>query len=198
MWLATDSIELSVGENWSAPAVSGDDLAFLQYTSGSTSKPKGVMVSHANLLHNEETIKQVFGQSSDSVILSWLPLYRDMGLIGGVLQPLYVGAHCVLMSPLAFLKKPMRWLNAISRFKATTSGGPNFAYDLCARNVGAGEQPPIDLSSWSVAFNGSSQSTAEHAGAFREGLRAFRIPARGFPPVLRACGSHAARVGNGR
>ncbi|HEX2224310.1 MAG TPA: AMP-binding protein, partial [Thermoanaerobaculia bacterium] len=154
-WAASDEIPLEMAGEWVSPAVAGDAVAFLQYTSGSTSTPRGVRVLHSNLLHNEEMIRRAFGQSEESVIVSWLPLYHDMGLIGGVLQPLFVGAQCVLMSPVSFLQRPARWLEAVSRYRATTSGGPDFAYDLCARKIGPAERERLDLSSWAVAFNGS-------------------------------------------
>ena len=122
--LLTDTVKAEGADLEQPPAVAADDLAFLQYTSGSTGEPRGVMVSHGNLLRNEEVIRRTFAQSRDSVILSWLPLYHDMGLIGGALQPLYVGARCILMSPMTFLRRPRIWLEAISRYRATTSGGP--------------------------------------------------------------------------
>jgi acyl-CoA synthetase (AMP-forming)/AMP-acid ligase II len=160
-WLATDSAPDSWAESWRDPGIRGGTTAFLQYTSGSTSTPKGVMVSHAQLLHNEEMICRAFGQSASSVIVGWLPLYHDMGLIGTVLQPLYTGASCVLMSPLAFLQRPVRWLQAISRYRGTTSGGPNFAYELCAAKVRDVERCDLDLSCWTVAFNGAEPVRAE-------------------------------------
>jgi len=129
-WIVTDELDLAMAAAWTEPEIGGEDLAFLQYTSGSTSSPKGVMVSHRNLLHNQQVIRDAFAQTAESIVVSWLPLYHDMGLIGGVLHPLYLGAYCVLMSPMTFLQNPFRWLEAISRFRATTSGGPNFAYDL--------------------------------------------------------------------
>ncbi len=156
--------------DWRRPDVRPEALAFLQYTSGSTSSPKGVMVSHGNLLHNEELIRQAFEQSSDSVVLGWLPLYHDMGLIGTVLQPLYTGAVSYLMTPGAFLQRPARWLEAISRYRATTSGGPNFAYELCVRKVGGTEREDLDLSSWRVAFNGAEPV---RAGTLRRFTAAF-------------------------
>ncbi len=156
--------------DWQRPDLRPEALAFLQYTSGSTSSPKGVMVSHANLLHNEELIRRTFEQSSDSVVLGWLPLYHDMGLIGTVLQPLYTGAVCYLMTPGAFLQRPARWLEAISRYRATTSGGPNFAYEVCVRKVGAAEREGLDLSSWQVAFNGAEPV---RAGTLRRFAAAF-------------------------
>src|SRR5689334_12911978 len=160
-WLATDTIDEATAQEWKEPYVDGDTLAFIQYTSGSTGSPKGVMVSHANILHNERMIQSAFRQTEQSVILSWLPLYHDMGLIGGVLQPLYVGAHCILMSPVSFLQKPSRWLEAISRYRVTTSGGPNFAYDMCVQKIDPARRAKLDLSSWSVAFNGSEPVRAE-------------------------------------
>lgn len=160
-WLATDNITGDLAEAWQQPEVSSDTLAFLQYTSGSTGTPKGVMVSHGNLLHNSALIHKCFADTPNSLGLSWLPPYHDMGLIGGVLQPLYVGAPVILMSPVAFMQKPIRWLQAISHFKATTSGGPNFAYDLCIRKITPEQRANLDLSSWEVAFTGAEPVRAE-------------------------------------
>src|SRR4051794_21287470 len=166
-------------EGWRRPELGPEALAFLQYTSGSTSSPKGVMVSHGNLLHNEELIRRAFGQSAGSVVLGWLPLYHDMGLIGTVLQPLYTGAVCYLMTPGAFLQRPARWLEAISRYRVTTSGGPNFAYELCVRRVGEAEREGLDLSSWEVAFNGAEPVRAATLRRFAEAFapRGFRASA---------------------
>jgi acyl-CoA synthetase (AMP-forming)/AMP-acid ligase II len=154
-WLTSDSVAEGMENDWQEPVITGEALAFLQYTSGSTSAPKGVMLSHGNLLHNERLIQKVFRQNEDSIIAGWLPLYHDMGLIGNVIQPLFIGAPCVLMSPTTFLQRPFRWLQAISRYRATTSGGPNFAYDLCVRKISAEQRATLDLSNWRVAFNGS-------------------------------------------
>jgi amino acid adenylation domain-containing protein len=154
-WLATDEIASGLEEKWREPAINGDTLAMIQYTSGSTSAPKGVMVSHNNLLDNQRMIRKAFRQTEESIIVGWLPLYHDMGLIGNVLQPLFLGARCVLMSPTAFLQKPSRWLRAISDYRATTSGGPNFAYELCARKITPDERARLDLSCWTTAFNGA-------------------------------------------
>lgn len=159
--LATDNVPSDLATAWQEPEITHDTLAFLQYTSGSTGTPKGVMISHSNLLHNSSLIHQSFDDTSKSQGISWLPPYHDMGLIGGVLQPLYVGAPMVLMPPVAFLQKPWRWLQAISRYKATTSGGPNFAYDLCARKVTPEQLAQLDLSSWEVAFTGAEPVRAE-------------------------------------
>jgi amino acid adenylation domain-containing protein/non-ribosomal peptide synthase protein (TIGR01720 family) len=160
-WLATDAVAGGVEEDWRAEHASADDLAFLQYTSGSTGRPRGVMLTHANLLHNAGLIHHVFEHTETDSYVSWLPMFHDMGFMVGVLQPLYAGIRAVVMSPASFLQRPLRWLQAISRYRATTSGGPNFAYDLCARKVTAEEAAALDLSSWSVAFNGAEPVRAE-------------------------------------
>lgn len=159
--IATDSIALDQAHSWQEPSLNGNTLAFLQYTSGSTGTPKGVMVSHRNLLHNEQMIQHAFGHFAEEVIVGWLPLFHDMGLVGNLLQPLYLGMPSILMSPEAFLMKPVKWLEAITRYKATTSGGPNFAYDLCVRKVTPEQRANLDLSSWQLAFNGSEPVRAE-------------------------------------
>ncbi len=163
-WLATALEEDGPGAGsdraapepgWTPPAVAGGDLAFLQYTSGSTAAPKGVMVSHDNLAANQAAIEASFRMSEESVVVSWLPPYHDMGLIGTVLQPLWCGGTAVLMSPLSFLQRPRRWLEAVTRYRATTTGGPDFAYALTARRVGEEERAGLDLSSLTVAFSGA-------------------------------------------
>jgi amino acid adenylation domain-containing protein len=170
--IATDTLtdEGELAASWRPPGVGRDHVAFLQYTSGSTSAPKGVMVRHGNLLHNQEAIRRAFGTTEASVVAGWLPLYHDMGLIGTVLHPLYLGARCVLTSPLAFLRRPRLWLEMIDRHRATVSGGPNFAYDLCVRRVPESERAGLDLSSWRVAFNGAepvrARTLEEFAAAF--------------------------------
>jgi amino acid adenylation domain-containing protein len=160
-WLATDKIDSDLGSDWREQTLSRETLAFLQYTSGSTGKPKGVMVSHSNILHNERLIQMAFGHTEKTIFVGWLPLFHDMGLIGNVLQPLYLGIPSFLMSPVAFLQQPVRWLSAISRYKATTSGGPNFAYDLCVNKITPEQISSLDLRSWEVAFNGSEPIRAE-------------------------------------
>ena len=138
---------------WQAPAVAPQDLAFLQYTSGSTGDPRGVMVSHANLLHHARQMQAGLDQTADDVFVSWLPLFHDMGLVGQLLQPLLLGATLVLMPPTAFLQRPLRWLEALSRHRGTSSFAPNFAYDLCVDAAAGGLPPALDLSRWRVAAN---------------------------------------------
>ncbi|GAA6619603.1 fatty acyl-AMP ligase [Scytonema sp. NUACC26] len=159
--LATDNIDLVQADSWQETLLCSDTLAFLQYTSGSTGTPKGVMVSHGNLLHNEHLIQKGFDHDSQSLFVGWLPLFHDMGLIGNVLQPLYLSTPCILMSPEAFLQRPLRWLQAISHYKAHTSGGPNFAYDLCTNKITPEQRATLDLSSWQVAFNGAEPVRTE-------------------------------------
>ena len=165
-WLATDDVDGNLVDDWRDPALSSDAVAFLQYTSGSTAVPKGVIVSHANLLHNSALIHQCFELTPSSRAVSWLPPYHDMGLIGGVLQPLFGGFPVTLLSPVAFLQRPLRWLQAISRTAATTSGGPNFAYDLCVRKSTPEQRATLDLSSWQVAFNGAESVRSETLDRF--------------------------------
>ncbi|WNV06060.1 amino acid adenylation domain-containing protein [Candidatus Methylospira mobilis] len=167
-WLASDILNGGGAAAWEHLSPETGDLAFLQYTSGSTGDPKGVMVSHGNLLANQEAIRQSFGHDEHSTVVGWLPLYHDMGLIGNILQPLYTGSTAILMPPMAFLEKPLRWLQAISTYQATTSGGPNFAYDLCVRKIGAAQKQGLDLSSWRLAFNGSEPVRAATMGRFAD------------------------------
>ncbi len=155
--LCVDNLDSAIAQRWVAPDLRDDDIAFLQYTSGSTALPKGVQVSHGNLVANELLIRRGFGidLNPDDVIVSWLPLYHDMGLIGGLLQPIFSGVPCVLMSPAYFLGRPLRWLEAISEYGGTISGGPDFAYRLCSERVSETAMERLDLSGWRVAYSGS-------------------------------------------
>ncbi|WP_347556843.1 non-ribosomal peptide synthase/polyketide synthase [Robbsia sp. KACC 23696] len=166
-----------LGDMQVAPRVigGGDDIAFLQYTSGSTAAPKGVMVSHANIFANENAIKAGLGVTTEDVFVSWLPLYHDMGLIGSLLQPIHSGIPLVLMSPQFFLERPVRWLEAIARHRGTISGGPDFAYRLCCERVRDTQIGGLDLSSWRVAFCGSEPVRHDTQEDFAE-----RFAAAGF------------------
>ncbi|MDJ0726378.1 MAG: beta-ketoacyl synthase N-terminal-like domain-containing protein, partial [Prochloraceae cyanobacterium] len=181
-WLATDNSYDVSERDWEKPKLDSDSLAFLQYTSGSTGKPKGVMLTHSNLLHNSALIYQYFGHTPNSSVVSWLPMYHDMGLIGGILQPLYGGFPVTLMSPEDFLKKPLNWLQAISKYKATTSGGPNFAYDLCVSKISPEQMVNLDLSSWELAFNGSEPIRAETLEKFIATFASVGFDANRFYP----------------
>lgn len=153
--LGTDNPRVRELAKWRPPKLLDSSLAVLQYTSGSTGSPKGVMLNHANLIANSELILQAFEPKSNTCGMSWLPTYHDMGLVGGVLMPLYLGKTNVLMSPMTFLQRPLRWLQGITRYGITTSGGPNFAYQLCIDKIDERELDGIDLSTWDIAFNGA-------------------------------------------
>ena len=168
VWQVNDELDQSWSNRWNRPDIKGNTLAFLQYTSGSTGTPKGVMLSHENLLHNSLRIMQAFEITRSQSGVFWLPSFHDMGLIGGILVPLYGGKFNVLMSPVAFLQKPLRWLQAIAKYRATISGGPNFAYELCVRKTTPEQRASLDLSSWSLAFNGAEPVRAETMKAFSE------------------------------
>lgn len=167
-WVATDAVDLALADEWQDPNVTGDTFAMLQYTSGSTSAPKGVMVSHENLVTNHEMLSQVTAHDEGLHYITWLPLFHDMGLIGNVLQSLYQGAIGVVMSPVAFLQQPVRWLEAVSRYRPCVSGGPNFAYELCIQKITPEQRANLDLSGWLVAFNGAEPIRAETVDRFNE------------------------------
>jgi len=160
-----------------------DDIAFLQYTSGSTGDPKGVVLSHANLLANVRAMGAACEASSDDVFISWLPLYHDMGLIGAWFCPLYFGMPLVLMSPLAFLSRPVRWLRAISDHRGTISPAPNFAYELCARKIADADLQGIDLSSWRLALNGAEPVSPATLQAFGERFAPYGLLGEAITPV---------------
>jgi acyl-CoA synthetase (AMP-forming)/AMP-acid ligase II len=181
-WLSTDTLAAASAADWQATLIPADALAFLQYTSGSTATPKGVMVSHANLLHNQRMIRAGFAHDAQTVVVGWLPLYHDMGLIGNMLQPLYLGVPCVLMSPFAFLQRPLRWLQAMTRYQATTSGGPNFAYDLCVRKIAVEQRAALDLRSWRVAYNGAEPVRSESLQRFAAAFAPCGFRAEAFYP----------------
>ncbi|AIR91418.1 non-ribosomal peptide synthase/polyketide synthase [Pseudomonas cremoricolorata] len=180
--LAVDHLDPALADTWQAPELAPHDIAFLQYTSGSTALPKGVQVSHGNLVANEQLIRQGFGidLNPDDVIVSWLPLYHDMGLIGGLLQPIFSGVPCVLMSPGYFLARPQRWLQAISEYGGTISGGPDFAYRLCSERVSDAALAELDLSRWRVAYSGSEPIRHDTLQAFAERFVACNFSASSF------------------
>jgi acyl transferase domain-containing protein/acyl-CoA synthetase (AMP-forming)/AMP-acid ligase II/acyl carrier protein len=178
VWIATPSVPDARAAEWARPAIDGRTLALLQYTSGSTSSPRGVMVTHQNLLVNIDDLSAPWPHDAGSVMVTWLPIFHDLGLIWGLLRPLVQGFTCVMMPPVAFLQRPARWLQAISRYRATHTGAPNFAYDLCAARVTEEEKQSLDLSSWRSALNGAEPIHAETLERF---TRAF-APC-GLPPT---------------
>jgi acyl-CoA synthetase (AMP-forming)/AMP-acid ligase II len=180
-WIETDA--LTDGDGWCAPPIGGASLAFLQYTSGSTNVPRGVMVTHTNLLHNLDYLRRLGENGPDCVSVSWLPVIHDMGLIEGVLQPVFAGYPAVLMAPAAFLQRPLRWLRAISDYHATNSGGPNFAYDLCVRKTTPEQRESLDLSSWRVAYNGAEPIRADTLRAFHAAFAPRGLRWNAFYPV---------------
>ncbi len=187
-WIATDDATIDEVDlsNFERHDSTPESLAFLQYTSGSTSDPKGVKVSQSNLSANLEAIRVSFGLEKDAdsreVGVFWLPAYHDMGLIGGVLTPLFVGGTTVLMSPSSFLQNPMRWLGAISEYRATISGAPNFAYDYCVRRTNLEQRAELDLSNWRLAFSGAEPVRAETLHRFAEAFEPSGFNARAFYP----------------
>lgn len=181
-WLAVEDARALGTPDWRRPATSAEGLAFLQYTSGSTGTPKGTMVSHGNVMSNCQQIDRAFELDSESRLVSWLPPHHDMGLIGCILTPLFAGVPCLFMTPQAFVQKPVRWLRAISKFRATVSGGPNFAYEHCARRVTPEACSNLDLSSWSLAFVGAEPVREQTLLRFTEAFSARGFRHHAFYP----------------
>lgn len=165
-WLVVDEVSSGDAGEWRDSGRKASDLAFLQYTSGSTSTPKGVMVSHGNLMYNSEMYKSGFGLNESTVVINWMPLFHDFGLIGNILQALYLGVPCIFMAPAAFMQKPLRWLQAISTYRGTMSAAPNFAYELCIRKIAEEQRKALDLSCWEVAINAAEPVRASTLDRF--------------------------------
>lgn len=174
---------MDTGARYEKPAISPQDTAFLQYTSGSTGSPKGVVLTHANLLANIRAMGERVGANPSDVFVSWLPLYHDMGLIGAWLGSLYYAALFVVMSPLAFLARPQRWLQAIHRYRGTLSAAPNFGYELCLHRLEDSDLEGIDLSTWRAAFNGAETVSPETVIQFPQRFRPYGFRADAMMPV---------------
>ncbi|MEM7307331.1 MAG: SDR family NAD(P)-dependent oxidoreductase [Planctomycetota bacterium] len=180
-WLASTA---PGGEAFEPRLPGPDEIAFLQFTSGSTGRPKGVRVSHGNLIANARLLKERFGDDEQTVSVTWLPPYHDMGLIGGLLQPVFLGSRTLVMSPASFIRRPLGWLEAISRYRATTCGGPNFAYGLCADAAGTAgaDLAELDLSAWTLAFCGAEPVRAATLARFARAFEHAGFDARAFYP----------------
>lgn len=182
-------LEAGAAQSLDAKPITGETLAFLQYTSGSTGMPKGVMLSHSNLIENQKLIYHGLQNYGDCVFMSWLPLFHDMGLIGNLLQSIYIGQPFVFMAPSAFLQKPVRWLRAISKYKARVSGGPNFSYQLCAEKIKDADKEGLDLSSWKIAFNGAEPIRAQTLEFFHQTYAAYGLAETALFPCYGAAES---------
>ncbi|GAA2017328.1 hypothetical protein GCM10009799_51690 [Nocardiopsis rhodophaea] len=181
--LDTDDIDDAIAATWTEPRLEGDDIAFLQYTSGSTGAPKGVMVRHRDIVRHVSHMYRRFELRPDSTVVSWLPPFHDMGLIAFILMPAVMGYHSVLMPPGDFVIRPARWLEAISRYRGEMVAAPNFAYDLCHDRVSDDELAALDLSSWRHACNGAEPVRAETIERFTD-----RFTPCGFrPETFRPC-----------
>jgi amino acid adenylation domain-containing protein len=196
--VAVDAVRSSDASAWREHMPKSDDIAFLQYTSGSTSTPKGVMVSHGNLMVNSKTFEQSLSISAEDTFVNWLPLYHDLGLIGGLLQPIHRGIPVVLMTPKFFIERPVRWLEAISRHRATVSGAPNFAFQLCVERVRDAQLQGLDLSSWRVAFCGAEPVRLSTMSAFSERFAPVGFSAGALYPCYGLAEATLLITGGGR
>jgi acyl-CoA synthetase (AMP-forming)/AMP-acid ligase II len=181
-WIITEQVAAMNAASPRLPMLRPDDIAFLQYTSGSTSDPKGVMVTHRNLIENLEMMRHALGNTRQSTYASWIPLYHDMGLIANVLQSLYVGSLCVLLAPMTFMQRPLSWLRAIHRYRAEVAGAPNFAFDLCVQRFRADQMRDVDLSCWKVAFNGAEPVRADTIERFAATFAPYGFDRRAMNP----------------
>ncbi|MEU6479300.1 fatty acyl-AMP ligase [Streptomyces sp. NPDC047017] len=181
--VASDALKPDAAdETWQPPATGPDDLAFLQYTSGSVSEPRGVMVTHRNLLANQAALQRVLGTTPEDRFGGWLPLYHDMGLIAHLLHPIWLGSASVMLSPTAFIRRPLRWLQAIDSHRVTIGGGPNFCYDLALRRVTDEQIGRLDLSRWRLALNGAEPVRADTLDAFARRFAAAGLRAEAMYP----------------
>ena len=206
-WMTVDAMDDTGAEAGAPMSSAPDDIAFLQYTSGSTSTPKGVVVMHRNLLANLEMIRRAMGHTEHSTTVGWVPLYHDMGLMMQVMQPLYVGASSVLMAPAAFMQRPLNWLHTIHRYGAEFSTAPNFAFELCVSRFRADQMQGVDLSGWKMAVSGAEPVLADTMARFAETFAPYGFDARSIYPAyglaeatllasggVRGRGVHARRV----
>jgi acyl-CoA synthetase (AMP-forming)/AMP-acid ligase II len=182
-FIVTDHMAQESAVPWKEPRLASDAIAFLQYTSGSTSTPRGVVLSHRNILQNLAYIQQSEDNTEDSRSVSWLPIHHDMGLIEGILQPAFGGYTAHLMPPVSFLQRPIRWLQTISRYRATISGGPDFAYDLCTRKITPEQCRDLDLRCWKVAYNGSEPIRASSMAGFISKFSPYGFAGHALRPV---------------
>ena len=180
--ISVDSIKPDKGSSWHPPVLNKDDIAFLQYTSGSTMHPKGVMVSHGNLIHNLELMCTTFQVNDESVLFSWLPPHHDMGLIGYILTPIYRMLPVIMMSPFSFLESPLSWLSSITHYKVTISGSPNFAYDYCVKRIKEEKKQGLDLSSWKIASNAAEPVRKETMEHFYQAFKDYGFRMEAFYP----------------
>ncbi|MFE0515745.1 fatty acyl-AMP ligase [Streptomyces sp. NPDC058964] len=180
--VASDALGAPQEDAWRAPATGPDDLAFLQYTSGSVSEPRGVMVTHRNLMANQAALQRVLGTTSGDRFGGWLPLYHDMGLIAHLLHPVWLGSASVMLSPTSFIKRPVRWLKAIDEHGVTIGGGPNFCYDHALRRVTDEQLGRLDLSRWRLALNGAEPVRADTLDAFARRFAAAGLRAEAMYP----------------
>jgi acyl-CoA synthetase (AMP-forming)/AMP-acid ligase II/acyl carrier protein len=182
--LAHNILSPKLESEWVKPSIHCDDIAFIQYTSGSTSNPKGVINTHKNIFTNEEMIRKAANTSSKTRVCGWAPHYHDMGIIANILHPIHIGALSVLMSPTTFIQKPLRWLETISKYAITYSGGPNFSYELCVDKITEEELASLNLSSWEVAFNGAEPIKAETLVKFENKFKACNFSNKAFFPLF--------------
>jgi acyl-CoA synthetase (AMP-forming)/AMP-acid ligase II len=182
-WIDTEKVDEQLAEQWQDPGIDSEALAYLQYTSGSTSTPKGVMLSHKNLMHHCSYLQTACGYTPDSVSVTWMPYFHDYGLVEGMMVPLYNSTPCYLMSPFSFIKRPLRWLESLSRYKGTHSQAPNFAYDLCTRRIKPQQLETLDLSYWEAAGNAAEPINPKVMEQFYETFKECGFRWNAFAPA---------------